>query len=126
MDDSVKGEIQVPSIGFFDFLIKKDVRLPSNMSQSVSLQEIKLTSGAADKFLLAQKGLTTQEYNLMFAHQDDPLIKPEWIGGSALLGINKLEQFLANRALSSYSLYPHMTDHSPSEHFGHLDHSDST
>ena len=37
MDDSVKGEIKVPSIGFFDFLIKKDVRLPSNMSQSISL-----------------------------------------------------------------------------------------
>ena len=62
----------------------------------------------------------------MFAHQDDPVIKPEWIGGKALLGINKLEQFMANKALSSFSLYPHMKDHSPSEHFGHLDNSDST
>ena len=32
MDDSVKGEVEVPSIGLFDFLINKDMRLLNNMS----------------------------------------------------------------------------------------------
>ena len=126
MDDSLNGKISAPSIGFFDFVVKEENKLPSNMSQSITLQQIKSTSSPADNFILAQRGINKKEYKKFYAHLEDPPIKPEWFGGVASLDINRLEQQLVHKAISSSAFYSHLVDHSPSEHFAHSDPSDTT